>query len=341
MSDSTRRVLGRAIGAVIVAGAVVTSVWVWLLLARHPRTDDAAVRANIVGIAPHVSGPMVELAVVDNQPVREGDLLFVIDPRPYEAKLEAVRADLALVESDLEAQRNAILAAEALVRQREAESQYATDFHGRMAPLLRKKFVTADAVADALAKQRAAEAALAHARSERVRAEKLLAQVGDLNARRQAGEAAVRSAMLDVDYCRVVAPFDGYVTNLNIAVGQYARQGQQVFALVDTREWYVMANFRETYLDAIRPGMAAEVNLLSYPNRAFHGVVQGIGWAVRQPGIEGTVDGVPAVEPTLDWVRLAQRFPVRIRLDPPDPERPYRMGATAVVTIRPTRDAPQ
>jgi multidrug resistance efflux pump len=99
-----------------------------------------------------------------------------------------------------------------------------------------------------------------------------------------------------------------------------------------------MANFRETYLDAIRPGMAAEVNLLSYPDRPFHGVVQGIGWAVQTKG-DVNMGGVPAIEPTLDWVRLAQRFPVRIRLDPPDPERPYRMGATAVVTIRPTRDA--
>src|SRR5262249_6479925 len=150
--------------------------------------------------------------------------------------------------------------------------------------LLQKKFVTADAVADAQAKQRAAEAALSQARSERVRAEQLLAQVGELNSRRQAAEAAVRSAKLDVDYCRVTAPFDGYVTNLNIAVGQYARQGEQVFALVDTREWYVMANFRETYLDAIRPGMSADVNLLSYPDRPFHGVVQGIGWAVQTKG---------------------------------------------------------
>ncbi len=341
MNERTRHALGRAIGAGIVLGAVVTSVWVWLLLARHPRTDDAAVRANIVGIAPHVNGPIVELDVVDNQPVRAGDQLFVIDPRPYEARLEAVRAELAMVESDLEAQGGAIAAAEALVRQREAEAAYAGDYRRRVEPLLRRKFVTADAVSDAKAKERAADAALAQARSERLRAEKLLAQVGDLNARRQAAEAAVRSAMLDVDYCRVVAPFDAYVTNLNIAVGQYARQGEQVFALVDTREWYVMANFRETYLDAIRPGMAAEVNLLSYPDRAFHGVVQGIGWAVKERDSSTIVGVLPAVEPTLDWVRLAQRFPVRIRLDPPDPERPYRMGATAVVTIRPTRDAPR
>ncbi len=89
----------------------------------------------------------------------------------------------------------------------------------------------------------------------------------------------MRAAELDVGYCRVRAPFDAYVTNLNIAVGEYARQGQQVFALVDNRAWYVLANFRETYMPSIKPGMEAEVYLLTYPGRSFRGVVQGIGWA--------------------------------------------------------------
>jgi membrane fusion protein, multidrug efflux system len=150
--------------------------------------------------------------------------------------------------------------------------------------------------------------------------------------------ATVRRAELDVEYCRVQAPFDAFVTNLNIAVGEYARQGQQVFALVDRRHWYVMANFRETFLDAIRPGMTADVFLPAYPDRHFHGVVQGTGWAIHQ--INGaTVSMLPAVQPTLNWVRFAQRFPVRIALTDADPERPFRMGATAVVTIRGDRAA--
>lgn len=129
------------------------------------------------------------------------------------------------------------------------------------------------------------------------------------------------------------APFDGYVTNLNIAVGEYANQGRQVFALVDDREWYVMANFREDFLASIAPGMEAEIYLMSYPRRKFRGRVQGIGWALYQK--DGSTVGVlPAVEPTLNWVRLAQRFPVRILLEESDPAHPFRMGASAVVTIR-------
>ena len=137
---------------------------------------------------------------------------------------------------------------------------------------------------------------------------------------------------MHVEYCRVHAPFEAWVTNLNIAVGAYARQGEQVFALVDNREWYVMANFRETFMPNIRPGLTAEVFLLSYPGHPVHGVVQGIGWAVHQAD-GATVGVLPAVQPTLDWVRLAQRFPVRVTITDLDERYPLRSGANAEVTI--------
>jgi multidrug efflux system membrane fusion protein len=419
------RALGRAIGVLIVAGAVAASIYVYRLNFANPRTDDAAVRANIVGIAPHVSGPIVELPVVDNQPVKAGDLLFAIDCRPYEARLARARADLALTLREVEAQQKAIAAAgaevarrdaalaaaiadlarretqppladaeiaraeeeraaaEAAVARLEAEAAYAEDYLGRVEPLLARQFVTADRVSDARSRRdasaaavqearrrvRAAEAAVREARQRKraaeaavdqgvaarreaghaieqsrhdlSRARDLLAQFGDLNARLQAAEATVRAADLDVGYCRVRAPFDAYVTNLNIAVGEYARQGQQVFALVDDRAWYVLANFRETYMPSIKPGMEAEVYLLTYPGRPFRGVVQGIGWA-NYPADGATVGVLPDVRKTLNWVRLASRFPVRILLEERDAERPFRMGTTAVVTIRgfPGRAAP-
>ena len=152
-------------------------------------------------------------------------------------------------------------------------------------------------------------------------------------------EATAYKARLNVEYCYVRAPFDGYVTNLNIAVGQYANEGAQVVQLVDDRNWYVMANFRETFLAHIRPGMSAEVFLLGYPNVRFRGRVQGVGWALFQDN-GASVEGLPRVEPTLNWVRLAQRFPVRITLEDRDPRYPFRMGETAVVTIKGSQQAP-
>ena len=122
------------------------------------------------------------------------------------------------------------------------------------------------------------------------------------------------------------------MTNLNITVGQYANEGREVLSLVDNRTWYVVANFRENFLGHIRPGMSAEVYLLSYPNKRFRGRVQGVGWALYQNN-GASVQGLPQVEETLNWVRLSQRFPVRIILENGDPAFPFRMGATAVVTI--------
>src|SRR5262249_20414844 len=110
-------------------------------------------------------------------------------------------------------------------------------------------------------------------------------------------------------------------------------QGQQVFALVDDRAWYVIANFRETYMTSITPGMTADVYLMSYPGRRFRGTVQGIGWANR-PDDAGPAGILPLVPKTLNWVRLANRSPGRILLEERDPSRPFRMGTTAVVTIR-------
>jgi len=388
-AGSPRRIIARAVGALIVVAAVGAGVYAYRVNYVNPRTDDAAVRANVVGIAPQVSGPIVDLRVVDNQHVKQGDLLFALDCRPYEARLARARADLALAFKEVDAQRKAIAtagseigrreatltaataqltraeeeqaAAEAAIKRSQAEADYADDYLGRVEPLLKRQFVTADRVADARSKRdasaatlhearrraRAAAAAVEHAvatrrdaavaveqsRHEASRAEDLLAQVGDVNARIEAAKATVRATELNVGYCQVRAPFDAYVTNLNIAIGEYAREGQQVFALVDNRAWYVLANFSETYMASIKPGMDADVYLVSYPRRSFRGVVQGIGWANR-PDDGATAGVLPAVQRTLNWVRLANRFQVRVRLEERDPEHPFRMGTTAVVTVR-------
>jgi len=331
--DVARKIVGRILGVAIVVGAVVLGVIVWRELYRYPRTDDAYVRANTVGIAPHVSGPIVELDVVDNQRVEAGELLFVVDPRPYQSAVDKATADLELTNLDIRGYEHAVEAAQAALEQREAEASYAKQYLDRVTPLLGRKFVTPNDVFEARTRAAAAEAKVQEARYELSRAENELGQLGDVNARRQAAEAALYDAKLNLSYCYVRAPFDGYVTNLNIAVGEYANQGKQVFALVDDRQWYVMANFREDFLASIEPGMAADVYLMSYPRKRFRGRVQGIGWALYQKD-GATVGVLPAVEPTLNWVRLAQRFPVRIVLEEEDAAYPFRMGASAVVTVK-------
>jgi multidrug resistance efflux pump len=327
------RIAGRVLGAAIVIAAVAAGIYVYRAVYVHPRTDDAYVRANYIGIAPHVSGPIVELPIVDNQRVVTGQLLFVVDPRPYQSVLDAAKARFELTNLEIQGYEDAVAAAEAILLQREADAAYAEQYLGRVEPLLASQFVTTNQVFEARSKATAARAAVQGARSELSRARALLGQLGDINARRQEAAAAVYDAQLNVDYCYVRAPFDAYVTNLNIAVGQYANQGREIFALIDDRVWYVMANFRESFLRSIAPGMEVDVYLISYPNRRFRGRVQGVGWGLYQDN-GASVGVLPSVEPTLNWVRLAQRFPVRIVLEEHDPERPFRMGQTAVVTVR-------
>ena len=327
-----RRTAALTIFALVILADLMLGLYVLRMYYVHPRTDDAYVRANTIGVAPQVSGILVELPVRDNQHVKKGDLLFVVDPRPYRADLDLASAQLALTELQIGAYSDALAAARARHQRVRADADYDRQYLDRIGPLLKEDFVTANQIADAKSKLKAAQAELDNSRNQVGEAEKRLGQLGDINVLRAAAQARLYKARLNVDYCSVRASFDSYITNLNIAVGQYANQGKAVLSLVDNRKWYVIANFRETFLPYIRPGMDAQVYLLGYPNRRFHGVVEGVGWALYQENF-ANVGGLPKVAPTLNWVRLAQRFPVRITLDGRAPQFPFRMGATAIVTI--------
>ena len=385
-SDPGRRTLGRVIGAGIVAAAAIMIVVALVQWEIRPQTDDATVRANFVGIAPQVNGHIVELHVRDNQLVKEGDLLFLIDPRPYKVALERARATLALTHTEVdglknsaatavagitkaEAQLNASASevtrremdpvmADAEIARLEAQFQNADDHLKRVEPLLPEQFVTADSVdkartqrasalaalneararksaavsglASARAQHVATEAALKQARSQRASAEDNIGQYEGINTRIAAAEAAVHSAELDLGYSEVRAPFTGLVVNMNISNGAFARAGVEVFTLVDIRTWYVVANFRETQLRHIPAGAPVDVYLQSQPSRHFRGTVVGLGWAVL-PENGTSVNGLPQVQRSLDWIRLAARFPIRIKVDNPDDS--FRIGASAVATV--------
>ncbi len=272
-SPDDRSHLGRAIKWVILLSALALSLFVYYLYENYPRTDDASVTANIVGIAPRISGPIIKIAVTDNQFVKAGDLLFEIDPVPYQDAVDRTSAQKIETAATLK----------------------------RLVTLLPANAVTKEQVDQGLAQDKSAAAALS-------------------------------TAQYDLDGCRVVAPFDGFITNLNISNGAYAHAANEVITMVDVRNWYVIANFRESLLRHIEPGMTADVYLMSKPNIKYHGVVEGIGRAVV-PEEAPQLSGLPNVQRELNWVRLAQRFPVRIRLEVSPRDDAVRAGVTAIVTI--------
>jgi multidrug efflux system membrane fusion protein len=340
-SNEWRKIAGQIISIVVIFGAAALILWVWRVTEHHPRTDDATARANVVGIAPRVRGQITKLNIKDNQAVQEGDVLFEIDPEDYTLALEKAKADLATIDQQIEVARAQdaelkfqVKAAEAGVEQATAELKQADDTLQRMRPLLPAGFVQANDVDKAETAKATAAAGLAAAEQKLNQAQVALSALATLIAQRKGAVAAVDLAALNLSYCKVIAPFPGRVVSLNISEGAYASVGIPIFSLLDTRKWYVMANFREAEVRHMAPGTEAIVYLTSVPGRRFRGKVQGMGWAVVP---EGEVDlpfgAVPYVKRELNWVRVAQRFPVRIEVENPDPDL-FRMGASAVAIIQ-------
>jgi multidrug efflux system membrane fusion protein len=391
----SRKRIGRWIRVAVLSGAVLTLLAAILLTDLHPRTDDASVRANFVEITAEVSGKLTSLPVKDNAFEKKGDLLFEIDPRPYQYALQQALSDQEALEQQIvdtkrkiAAEKSAVEAATAAevnsktgiktagsgvdvasatvnrarasLAAAEAQLTYAINNLHRVEPLLEKKYVTVDQVDQANTAVRIAqgdydqaqaalrEAEAQHEQSVLHRAEADAAAAESSARRGQAihnvdtldtlisqrpGRASrVDQARLDLERCRVIAPFDAYVTNMNISVGAYARPGGAMFTLIDTTTWYVVANYRESKLKNIRLGSAVDVFLMGHPDRKFHGVVESIGYGVFPE--DGSVQaGLPQIERTLNWVHLSSRFPVRVRVKDPDPTL-FRLGATAVTVVR-------
>jgi len=367
---NSQKLIGRWVSIGIVVVAAVLGLVVLRQASHHPRTDDATILANYIGVAPQVEGPLVRLAVHDNQFVKKGELLFEIDDRPYryaletalseQASLEGQIADkqrriaslqsaVSVAEANIHSAEAGVAAAEQGVDRAQAEWAYASNNLQRLEPLLANHFVTVDDIDKAKTSEIAHQEALREAHSHLVLARSELKStqaqheqaahavttLDPLTSQRGAKEAAVKRARYDLDNCRVCAPFDARVTSLTISEGAYAHVGQQMFILIDARRWWAVANFREGQLGHIRPGMKADVYVMSKPNRRFSGVVDSIGFGVTPDAdVVGSFgSGLPDVQRTLNWVHLASRYPVRVRVENPDPEL-FRISESAVVIIR-------
>jgi membrane fusion protein, multidrug efflux system len=389
---------GTLVSIAIVLAALITGLAVIWETDKYPRTDDAEVFANFIGIAPQVEGPLVSLPVQDNEFVKQGGLLFEIDPRPYEYTLERARSDLATLEGQIvdetrtiASQQSAVGAAQAYTSNASAnveragsaveeakanvdaskaaldralaELDYTTRNFHRIEPLLTKQYVTVDQVdqarTDVVSRQQqvdqsrsqlalaqaqvlTAKAAYDQAKATMLQSHSQLAQsqhsvltLEPLLAQRSGKAAIIRDSEYNLNNCRVYAPFDARVNNLTISQGAYAHVGQQMFTLIDTRVWWAVANFRETQLKHIHPGMHADVYVLSRPTIRYDGIVDSVGFGVQpDTTLVGSFSpGLPDVQRSLNWVHLATRFPVRVRILAAETE-PFRLSESAVVVMR-------
>ncbi|MFL9920225.1 multidrug transporter subunit MdtN [Paraburkholderia fungorum] len=333
-------VKGRVIAGVIVLLGIAAAIYGYDRTTRFPSTDDATIDADVVHVASPVGGRIVRLAVQENQRVAKGDVLFEIDPVPFRLVVAQTQADLELARAALETRRRTIVGERANAtiagdQTGKAAHNYelAARTVERLTPLVAKGYVPVQQLDQAQVAERDAALSLKQAQAQKQASAKTIADEADAIAVVHAREAALALAQHSLDDSVVRAPQNGFVTGLSVLAGETVAPHQSIFTLVHADEWFAVANFREGALAQIQPGDCATVYSMIDRNQAIHGKVVGIGAGVADSDRINLPRTLPIVQQSVNWVRVAQRFPVRVRLDAPA-ARLVRIGASAIVEVR-------
>ncbi len=345
----------------IIAVAVIMILLKYRVYVTNPWTRDGQVQAEVIQLAPRVSGPIVNLPIIDNQFVKAGELLFEIDPRTFKANLDQARAqldetgdDVKALEKQVEMAKAGVDAAQAATHQ--AESLIAQTIatiakhkanYGREIILLPQGATSEREVEFAKANYevsvqqkigaeaglRQAKADLAESQGSLAEAEAKLGAIGKSNPQVRAAVAAVRQAEFDLEFTKVRAPVDGYITNLKLRKGSQAVANQPALALVDVNSYWIDGYFKENTIANIHAGDRAVVTLMTYKKTPIEGRVESIGWGIAQEDGSTGSDLLPSINPTFEWIRLAQRVPIRIHLTKVPKHIKLRVGTTCSVLV--------
>ncbi|HKD02814.1 MAG TPA: HlyD family secretion protein [Terriglobales bacterium] len=297
-----------------------------------PFTTDAYVQAYVVQVAPRVEGEIVRVSVVEDQHVRKGDLLFEIDPRPFEYRAALLEAKLVQATQQVAEIESEVAASEAEDARLLAQERYARVVHDQERAIYQQRATTERKYLDAVQRYQSAKAERERGQAiTRKAREMLAARIGGQHALVAEIAAQLANAKLDLNWTRVYAPSDGLITDLQLRVGAYAHTGQAVMTLIDSGRWLVVANFRENAMFLIRVGQPARVAFRGAPGHLFEARVVSVGRGVSQG--QGMPSGqLPDVKAPANWVPAAQRFQVRLTLDDPQ-SVPLRVGMTGSVAV--------
>lgn len=285
MGELARKVLPTLVTLAVVAAAIVAGIHVWHAYDDLPWTRDAHIRADTVQVSPDVSGLVTEVFVHDNDAVKRGQPLFVVDRARFEL---AVRR----AEAAVEEQRAVVLE----LRREAARNREVSDLVAREA------------------------------------AEQVTSKLAAAEARLHADETAADTARLDLERTVVKAPADGALNDHVVRVGDYVSAGHAPFAMVDGHSFHVDGYFEETRLHGVRPGQAVTIKVMG-ERGVLHGKVQSVAAGIADRERGNSTQGLPDINPTFNWVRLAQRIPVRITIDEASPDLLLVAGRTATVTV--------
>jgi membrane fusion protein, multidrug efflux system len=329
----------------LIAFAIVISAGVLALYTSHesvirPSSSDASIDADVVHVASLVGGRVIEITVAENTRIAKDDLLFQIDPVPYRLAVTQTEADLSIAEAQLGTQRRVLATQRSTATIAGDEIRNAIDNHElaartaeRLRPLAASGYVPKQQLDQAEVAERDTATALSQARERQAAAIRAIDTEAAAEAVVSARRAALALAQRHLDDTTVRASHNGLVVGLTISSGEIVAPSQSLFTLINTDEWFAVANFRETDLNAIAIGDCATVFSMIDRQRPIKGAVEGLGWGVVDQDRINIPRSVPYVERSLNWVRVAQRFPVRIHLEDP-PQLLMRLGASAVVEIK-------
>ncbi|ROS05479.1 membrane fusion protein (multidrug efflux system) [Sinobacterium caligoides] len=320
------------LAACVIAVLVVATLLYWHYSDLRPSTDDAYIHAEVLSVAPQVAGQVLSVHVDDFQHVNRGDLLLRIDPQAYTLALKQAQAayQLALQQHQMEDSQVAVaVAAVEAARAQLTEAQLEYD---RQIELVRRNLAAAQTgdtfknqLAQAQSKLDESRASLQSAISSRG-ADGLDAAVV------QQAAARLGQAELDLSYTELTAPFDGFLGEVTTQQNAVVGVGQQLFPLVKDGSYWVQANYKETDMARLQEGQPARVEVDMYPGYEWQGRVDKIS-----PASGNAFSLLPPENATGNWVKIKQRFPVKIRLEPNDDAPPLRIGASAIVTVDTTQ----
>lgn len=323
--------MGRRRRVLLVIGAVIAAFVVYEVVTYFVAyTDDAYVRTDLVAVAPEVTGPIISLHVHDNQVVKRGDLLFTIDPVPFQLELDQKSAEINEAKAQIIADEHAIAVAHDQYDAATSAVTFARATQGRYSSLNASGFMprqSLDRVTDEL--QRALDSLAA--------AQAAIAQAGSVKAMHEGtlalAEAEMATARWRLSKTQVLSPTDGRINNLTTRVGDTATINIPIIGILDAHAWRIIANYKQYYLRGLKPGDHVWVWLDSQPWHLHRAHIGSLGQGINRNPTEGML--LPYVAPTTDWIRLQRRFPVTIFLDEPPPGDLLLMGADARTVIFP------
>lgn len=301
-----------------------------------PYTSQARVQTFLTQVAPEVAGDVLDVGVKDNSPVNRGQMLFRIDPEPYQVAIRSAEANLAVALQAADVSVADVAAARAQVRKQRVDLAASRQLGKIVTDLVDKRALAETQGIRARADVGKTAADVTKSEADLRRAEANLGSPGMSNPKVRQALAQLEQARLDLRNTTVVAPANGTVTNLRLAKGQFVSPGQPLLSFLESGPRWISADMRENQLGNVRPGQEVLIALDILPGKLFHGRVHSVGWGVSQ-GDEAPTGQLSSNPPDQGWLRDPQRFPVRILLDPKDAKRAGidvgRSGAQANVII--------